>query len=143
MRQVKRQRKERSDKGQRRVTEERPDDITFSFKMNPGDDDERRVIEILVSGRGRTGGIRALIRNAILFYVDEQMPVSSDLQALGLDELADTFQDRLAQMEEIIQRLSELGIQAAPGKKSGKTPKSDISLSYLDNLKRALRGEEE
>lgn len=140
-----RTRKERSDKGKSRTGYSELD-RTYSFKLNPKVEGEDRVIELLdtwlaetdKNGR-RINGLRSIIRGLVLNY-SGQLPPSADISLLGLEDVSDQFTEQLTRMEQIIERLNQLGVSTP---KSGKQKSEGLNENYLSNLRKALRGEDD
>lgn len=138
-----RKRKQRSDAGKRRNVYA---DVHISVRLNPGKDPEkhpdRRCIEILYDWTQRIGEngqrltMKDVVCRGILALEGEIEPGESQV-----DDVLSLFDERLEQFAEILERLEQMGIEAAPRQRKGKKESAPaIDPNYLANLAKAMRG---
>lgn len=138
-------RKPRRDKG---VKRKEGQDAQYSFRLDPTNEYERQAIEIIqryLSMRNEHGHpylLRQIITAAMLHFNGQSIP-SADAAKLGLDDLAKHFESQIERMDELIQRLTEMGVQPTGDAKKKLPAKPALSQNYLANLQKALRGDED
>lgn len=125
-------RKERADKGKKRGSDKTNPDRVFTFRLSPDNKDENAAIEAIDSELQRGAALRDVICDAIRQYRPEATPVESE--ASGMDGLLDRLQG-------LIDRL--LSAEIVPGKKQPKEKPGKFNAGYLQNLKKAINGDDE
>lgn len=122
------ERRPRIDKGKKRTEGE---GVVFSFRLHSiKDADAIQAIE-----DWRTKG--KSVRDVMLMGLD-RLSDNPPVETSG-DEALDTFYALLERLEETVERLNELGIEAKPKRTTSK--KSDLPLDYLANLGKAVQSE--
>lgn len=125
-------RKARSDKGKKRQSSKEHPDRVFTFRLSPDNQDENRIIDVIDNELGRGIPLRDVICSAFRKYKHIDRLDTSDES--GIDGLMDRLQS-------VIDRL--LLVESVPDKKQPKEKPGKFNVNYLQNLKKAMNGDDE
>lgn len=139
-------RKRRKDAGIPRVPKDYPDE-TIAAKLNRGNPDERKVLEwwdywqTLVGDDGKPLNKRRILVWVTSKAAGEELPTSTG--GGGIADMIQRFQQQLDQLALTVERLQEMGVAPETAKKKKAGPKSKVDAGYLQNLMKAIHGEDE
>lgn len=127
-------RKPRKDIGTRRNN--RPDDRTFAFRLNPDKEEERKVIEAIDTHL--RDNPKSSLREIIVTCIGERIGV----QALTKEEqLIETFEQQLDRLVSSIDRLLSLKLErVASGQSQQEDDSGGVDMGYLKRIQETLRG---